>query len=68
MGKDWVTVYSSAALHNVELVKHLLFQRDIEAVTLNQQDSFYKTIGEIRLLVRRDDVMLAKRIIAESEF
>lgn len=67
MGNDWVTVYSSTALHNAELLKHLLSQRNIEAVVLNQQDSFYKTIGEIRLLVRSNDVMLAKRIIAESE-
>lgn len=67
MGNDWVTVYRSTALHNVELAKHLLLQRQIEAVILNQQDSFYKTIGEIRLLVRSNDVMLAKRIISESE-
>lgn len=67
MGNDWVTVYSSIALHNVELLKHLLAERNVDSVILNQQDSFYKTIGEISLLVHRDNIILAKRIISDSE-
>jgi hypothetical protein len=64
---NWVCVYKSTILHNVELVRHLLGENDINGVVLNQKDSFYPTIGEIQLFVPRDQVMHAKRIIHESE-
>ncbi|MCA1763315.1 MAG: putative signal transducing protein [Cryomorphaceae bacterium] len=66
MDKDWVAVYTSGSLHNVELLKHLLNQSDIDAIVLNQQDSFYKTIGDIKLLVRRENVIPAKKIISDA--
>jgi hypothetical protein len=67
MDKEWVSVYSSKKLHNVELLRHILKENDIRAVVLNQQDSFYVTIGEIRLMVRPDKVMHAKTIIAKAD-
>jgi hypothetical protein len=50
----------------VELLKHILKESDIEAIVLNKQDSFYVTIGEIELLVNRDEVIRAKKIISEA--
>lgn len=65
--ENWVCVYSSVVLHNVELLKHILKEKGISAVVMNQQDSFYPTIGEIRLLVRREDVIRANKTIEDSE-
>ncbi len=66
MSGDWVNVFSSSALHTIELLRQILSQSDIDSVVLNQQDSFYVTIGEINLLVKRDDVIKAKKIISEA--
>jgi len=65
--ENWVVVYNSVILHNVELVKHILKEKGLKAVVMNQQDSFYPSIGEIRLLVRREDVIRANKIIEDSE-
>ena len=66
MEKDWVKIYSSAKLHEVEMLKGILFDRGIQSICLNNQDSFYKTVGEIELYVNRDNVILSKRIINNS--
>lgn len=67
MEKDWVQVYSSTFLHNVEIIKNMLESKGISSIILNQQDSFYVTIGEINLLVNRDQVILAKDLISKAE-
>lgn len=64
---NWVKVYSSPNLQHVELLRHLLKENDIEAIVMNKQDSIYVTIGEIELLVNRDKVLLAKKIISEAK-
>jgi hypothetical protein len=51
----------------VELLKHILRENDIEAIVLNKQDSFYVTIGEIELMVNRNEVLRAKKIISEAK-
>lgn len=67
MEKGWVKVYSSTRIQDIQLLKHLLEESDIDSVILNQQDSFYVTIGEINLVVRGKDVIRAKKIISESK-
>lgn len=66
MEKDWVKIYSDAALHKVEMLKALLEEKEINAVIINNQDSFYKTIGEVELYVNRDFVILAKQLINKA--
>lgn len=66
MENDWVKVYSSHQLYNVELLRHLLHQHGIESIILNQQDSIYITIGEINLMVQRDTAVKAIKIISDS--
>ena len=63
MEKDWVKIYSSAQLHEVEFLKALLSNNGIQSICLNNQDSLYKTLGEIELYVNRDNVIKSKRII-----
>lgn len=67
MIKDWVSVYSSTQMHIIQLLKHLLDSYGIESIVLNQQDSFYVTIGDINLLVKNTDVIYAKKIISEAQ-
>ena len=67
MEKDWVQVYSSNFSHNVEIIKNMLESKGIASIILNQQDSFYVTIGDINLLVNRDQVILAKDLISKAE-
>lgn len=66
MGKDWVTVYTSTQLHKVELLKQILYSEGIESVVLNQQDSSYTSIGDIKLMVKNTDVIRAKKQIEEA--
>jgi hypothetical protein len=67
MEANWVSIYTSSYLHTAELFKALLAENNIESVVINNQDSFYKTIGEIELYVERDNVILAKRIINKQD-
>lgn len=64
---DWVRIYSSTQLHHVELLRQLLHNAGIPSVTLNRQDSFYKTIGEIDIMVPRDQAIPAKKVITDAE-
>ncbi len=66
MESNWVKVYASTKLHNVELLRNILEEKDLRAIVVNKQDSFYPSIGEIELYVKSDEVMAAKRIIEES--
>ncbi|MCH2214434.1 MAG: DUF2007 domain-containing protein [Flavobacteriales bacterium] len=64
---NWVKVYSSTILQNVEILRHLLRENGIEGIVMNRQDSAYVTIGEIDLMVKGPDVLRAKRIITEAK-
>ncbi len=66
MENDWVKVFTSSLSHQVELMRVILLEKGVEAVILNQQDSFYKSIGDISLLVKGENVILAKKIISET--
>ena len=67
MEKDWVKVYASRSLQNVELLRHLLAEHSIDAVVINQQDSAYVVVGDIGLYVKYDKVILARKIISDSQ-
>lgn len=67
MLSDWVRIYSSTQLYHVELLRQLLYQKGIPSVILNRRDSFYITIGEIDLMVPRDQAIPAKKVITEAE-
>lgn len=67
MENDWVKVYSSSFLPNVEIVKNLLEAKSVDTILLNQQDSLYVSIGEIHLMVKRIQAVTATSLIAKSE-
>ena len=62
MEKRWTKIYSSGKMYQVEILKGLLEENDIDAYIMNKQDSAY-LFGELELYVDADDVMKATRII-----
>ncbi len=66
MTGDQVHIYSAGTPYLAELVRQMLANYDIQSFIVNKQDSFYK-FGEIELYVNRDQVIRAKKLIAEFE-
>lgn len=66
MEANWECIYTSAYLHTAELFKAILEENNILSIIINNQDSFYKTIGVVELYVEHDNVIAAKRIINEN--
>jgi hypothetical protein len=66
MNKDWETIYETANIFNAELIQELLNEHEIESIILNQQDSSYLSFGEIKVMVKRDSFILAKKLINET--
>jgi len=66
MKNNWVLVYEHSNLYNVEIVKAVLFDHDIESVIVNKKDAFY-LIGEIELHVTVDKALEAKQIIEKNK-
>lgn len=64
MDNDWVKVYAAGKLYDVELVKGLLEQNDIESEIFNQKDRAF-LVGDVELYVHSKDADKAKQIIAE---
>lgn len=63
MEKDWVLLYSSTIMHDVQLKRIYLAENEIESVIINKKDSIYQSFGEIELYVNRDHVLKAKKLI-----
>jgi Putative prokaryotic signal transducing protein len=66
MNKDWETIYETANIFNAELIQEFLNEHEIESIILNQQDSSYLSFGEIKVMVKRDSFILAKKLINET--
>ena len=64
MVSDWGMVYSSNQLYDVELVKALLTDNEIESVSMNKQDSAYH-FGEIEIYVSTANVLKARQLIIQ---
>jgi hypothetical protein len=64
MTSDKVLVYTTNQLFEAEMIKHFLYDHDIQAFILNKMDSAY-LFGDIEILVARDDVINSKRLIED---
>lgn len=67
MEKDWITIFTSRDRMNMELVKQLLTENEINVVELNKTDSAYH-FGRARLYVHSSDFASAIEVINRIEF
>ncbi len=69
MEKGWVTVFLTKQDHIAELAKGLLEENDIQFVALNQKDSSHPNLfsGDIKILVKRENVIRAKYLLKELD-
>ena len=63
MEKNWINIFSSANPIEVEIVKQMLDENNITAVTLNKQDSSYNLLGTIDLYVKEKNKSIALQLI-----
>jgi hypothetical protein len=70
MSKGWVKVFSSEQAYMVEIMKGILEEEKIDAISLNKTDSMHThlSIGEVELFVQSDQVMKAKLLISKAAF
>jgi len=66
MNENWKLVYVHTNLFNVELIKAVLFDNEINAVIVNKKDQQYH-FGDIELYVSIDDFTKAKNIITQND-
>ncbi|MBN1338272.1 MAG: DUF2007 domain-containing protein [Bacteroidales bacterium] len=64
MDSNWTKVYSSPQGYLIEIVKGLLAENDIEAVSINKKDSSY-LFGEIELYVPSQHSLKARQILSK---
>ena len=65
---DWVVVYTSDQLYDVQMKKDALESAEIEATILSQKDSSFPVPGDlavIKLLVKSEDASSALNYIKE---
>ena len=65
MHDDWFHIIASSKLYEIELIRGLLLENNIENFVLNKQDSIY-LIGEIELYVSSDNFIKAQQIILNN--
>ena len=59
MKRNWINIFSSTNPIEVEIVKQMLEENNINAVALNKQDSSYQMFGIIELFVTEDQLEIA---------
>lgn len=64
--EGWTCISSSAHLHEIELLRGILEDHQINAIVINKQDSSY-LFGEIELYVSVEDAFNAIQIIKSPE-
>jgi len=64
--EGWTCIFTSAHLHEVEIMRAILEDNQINAIIVNKQDSVY-LFGEIELYVRFEDAFVANQIIKPDE-
>jgi hypothetical protein len=60
---NWIKIASSKQAYQIELIKGMLEENNIIAVSVNKKDSSYLAFGEIELFVESKDVIQAKNLI-----
>ncbi len=65
MEEGWTLVYSSSQLFEIEILKSMLLEHDIQSVIINKKDSFY-LFGDVELYVKVEDAFEATQLIKNN--
>jgi len=63
MDENWEKVFTAAKMYEIEIIKGLLADNNIESVEMSKKDSSF-LFGSIDLYVHGDDVAKASEIIS----
>ena len=63
----WSILKISNQLFELEMMKGFLLENGIDAVVMNKQDSSYQVFGEGELLVKKEDVQRAEKLLNQSD-
>ena len=67
MVKNWINIFNTANPIEAEIIKQMLNENNINAVTLNKQDSSYNMFGSIDLYVKAENQTIALQLIKEQQ-
>ena len=67
MEKNWINIFSSTDFVYVEILKHILFDNKIQAVSINQKDSSYLMFGTIDVYVKAEQEKFARELIEKQK-
>ncbi len=65
MDENWKKVFTASKMYEVQIIKGLLAENDIESVEISKKDSSF-LFGRIELYVHTDNVLRAKQLINKS--
>lgn len=66
MEKDWVIIKTTNSDVEVEFIRSVLEEGEIEVVVVDKRDPVYPSIGEVEIYVLRDDVLRAIRLTEQA--
>ena len=64
---NWITLETTSKPYQLELMKGLLLEHEIQSVIINKIDSSYLQFGEAELKVKASDLETAKEILKEMQ-
>ncbi len=64
---NWITLETTIKPYQLELMKGLLLDNEIQSVIINKIDSSYLQFGEAELKVKASDLETAKEILKDVQ-
>jgi hypothetical protein len=64
---NWITLVTTSKPYQLELMKGLLLEHEIQSVIINKIDSSYLQFGEAELKVKAFDLEAAKEILKDVQ-
>jgi hypothetical protein len=64
---NWITLVTTSKPYQLELMKGLLLEHEIQSVIINKIDSSYLQFGKAELKVKVSDFEIAKEILKDVQ-